>query len=571
MNHSILLFIIFLFVIATARTMSNAKIQVKNIGKPIKSNTTRLDTKNPQPKTYDNIWDEIRDNINQTSFDSQNKRVEYFIQYFLQHKRQLSSTLHRAKPYLYYVINELKKRDMPYEIAFLPAIESTFDPFAYSNRFAAGLWQITPITSMHYAVKQNNKEYGMKQNWWFNGRRDVMIATQFALSFLKELYHQFNSWELSLAAYNAGPRRIKKAIHCNKKLLLPTTYWDLKLPIQTEEYVPKLLAIAHIIKYSNQYNFDLQAIPNKPFFELVNIERQIALPQAAQLANLSLHEIRQLNPGYNQWATDPEGPFILLIPVSQVEIFKKNLKQLKSHEKITWHCYQVNSNDTLTRIAKQFKIPIKFIQHTNGLTSDQIYTGDSLVIPQHNQARDTTITNEEKKLYIHQIASNDTLCDISNKYRITIQDIIQWNSSLDIKNFTIGYKIKMYLPIDQLEKMEHIVQKGESLWSISKKYQINIHELQSWNQLDLNRCLQPMQKLIIWKQKIYPISMPEQYLNQNIIRKVFYTVKSGDSLNQIAKKFQINTQNIKTYNMLNTDQLYPGQTLTLPVDVTRAK
>ena len=542
---------------------SKKKNNIQNHSKNITSEAINAQ----KPVQYDDLWDRIRDRLDSNLFKHNNKRVDHFVSLLLKNSTQFKNLMEKSHPYLYYLIQEIEKRDMPYELALIPAVESGFDPFAYSNRYAAGLWQITPATSMHYAVKQNSMNYAVKQNWWFNGRRDIMIATQFALTYLKELYQNLQDWELALAAYNAGCARVKRAIKHNVSKGLPITYWDLTLPKQTENYVPKLLAMIQLIK---QRKIELTPIPNKPFFELINIGRQIELSQAAKIAGLSLAEMQRLNPGCNRWATDPSGPFTLLMPVSHVELFKQNLKKIKNHEKIGWQCYKVNLKDTLSSISRAFSVPIKVIKHINNLKADNIYTGDSLILPQI-LVTDSQVTDESKKLYIHRFKATDTLDNISKTYQITINDLTHWNPSLDIKNIKSGSKLNVYLPTYQLDANYHIVEPGESLWIISKRYQISINELISWNQLNPDKLLLPKQKLIVWQKKARSISLPDRYVSHSIIRKVFYVVKAGDSLHKIARKFQLNVSDIKHYNLLTNDHLTPGQTLTLLVDVTRAK
>ena len=221
---------------------------------------------------------------------------------------------------------------MPGELALLPVVESAFVPDAYSKADASGLWQFVPATG---------RDYGLQQNDWYDGRRDIWASTKAATTYLKELNETFNGdWLLALASYNCGQGRLKKAIDKNIELNLPTDYWSLDLPAETEDYVPRLLAIAQIFGNADQYNINLQHIPNRPYFEVVDIKSPIDLNKAAELANTPLHVFLKLNPGFNKGSTAPQGPHRLLVPVAQAEDFKSKLAELPLSERVsqTHHC-----------------------------------------------------------------------------------------------------------------------------------------------------------------------------------------------------------------------------------------
>jgi len=270
----------------------------------------------------------------------ENDRIQAEIDHYSKHPEYFARIQKNAAPYLYYIVNEVEKHNMPGEIALLPVVESAFRPFAYSHGRAAGLWQFIPSTG---------KYFGLKQTWWYDGRRDVVASTDAALTYLNRLSTRFDDdWLLALAAYNAGGGTISKAIKRNKSRGKKTDYWSLKIRKETHHYVPKLIAIAHILANAEQYNITLLPIPNEPYFEKVDITKQIDLARAAQLADISIDDIYQLNPATNQWATDPQGPHYLLVPVTQADTFKQKLSALPDSQRLRWQRHKVQSGETIT-------------------------------------------------------------------------------------------------------------------------------------------------------------------------------------------------------------------------------
>ncbi|MGH8270596.1 MAG: transglycosylase SLT domain-containing protein, partial [Steroidobacteraceae bacterium] len=213
----------------------------------------------------------------------------------------------RADMYLYYIVTQLETRHMPLELALLPVIESAFQPYAYSRARAAGLWQFIPGTG---------SRFGLKQDWWYDGRRDVVASTNAALDYLQALHDEFNGdWLLAIAAYNCGELAVEHAVQVNQAEGRPIDFWHLRLPRETEAYVPKLLAMKRLVEDPAKYGLAFTAIPNQPYFARVNTQGQINLQVAAQIAGITAEEVYELNPAFHRWATDPTGPFYLLMPV----------------------------------------------------------------------------------------------------------------------------------------------------------------------------------------------------------------------------------------------------------------
>lgn len=272
----------------------------------------------------DTVWERLLSLYSLPKIE--NERIDREIDWYLNHPNALNTIQQRAEPYLHLILDEIEAKNIPGELALLPVVESAFVPNANSRMDASGLWQFMPATG---------RMFGLQQNSWYDGRRDVYASTKAATTYLKQLSQSFDGdWLLALASYNWGKGNVKKSIERNEGNNIPTDYWSLRMPEETANYVPRLLAIAQIFAHAEKYNVNLHHIPNKPYFEVVNLDSQLNLNKAAEMANMSLHDFLNLNPAFNKSKTAPEGsgPRRLLIPVAKAESFKENLAQLPFEE-----------------------------------------------------------------------------------------------------------------------------------------------------------------------------------------------------------------------------------------------
>ncbi len=344
-------------------------------------------------KRYATIWERMADEFTIPA-NQNNPRVQKFIKsYTRENSYYLIKYSEQSKPYLYHVVSMLEERGMPVELALLPIVESEYRPYAKSNMGASGLWQLAALTG---------RLYGLKQDSYFDGRRDVTQATRAALGHLQYLYERFdNDWLLALAAYNAGHVRVEQAIKRNKQLGKPTDYWSLSLPKETQNFVPKFLALVYLVKNSQKLNINLARVPNKPYFAEVKLDSQINLQQAAKFAEVDVADLKLLNSGYRTHVTPPKGPHQILLPVQKVSTFKANLStdraakasvqaQAKQAAQTTTtkskstssttKLHVVKNGDTLTKISDKYKVSIKTIKNKNNLKSDTINIGQRLSI-----------------------------------------------------------------------------------------------------------------------------------------------------------------------------------------------
>lgn len=374
-----------------------------------------------------NVWDVIRSQFAMDHAVSQ-VEVQAQLRWLIAHPSYLEQ-LASSKPYIYHIVTEIKKRKLPGELALIPLVESAYDPFAYSGAGAAGLWQLMPGTG---------SDLGLKQDWWFDGRRSIRPSTEAALNYLTYLRDYFNgNWILAIAAYDAGEgamsRIIKAAGYSSSRSV---NFWRLPVPNETKAYVPRLLALAEIIKYPEHYHVTLPPIAHVPYFEEVNIGSQIDLNHAAKLAGISYRDLIKLNPGYNRWATAPYKPFKLLIPANKVANFNQNLARVPANKRVSWSKHQVQEGDTLDSIAKRYFTTVKLLRELNGLKSDKLKKGQLILIPTSRQVEKPATKSQNKSLtptkykVIHIIQKNDTLKSLEKKYNTTAHEIRRWNPSM---------------------------------------------------------------------------------------------------------------------------------------------
>jgi membrane-bound lytic murein transglycosylase D len=324
--------------------------------------------------------------------EADNPRVTQEVQNFLKHPKNLTALQRRAQPYLYMIVDQLDTKQMPGELALLPMIESAFQVNAQSHAEAAGLWQFTPSTGT---------TFGLKQNWWYDGRRDVFASTEAATTYLKRLNKQFDgNWLLALASYNSGARTVQKAIKKNLDLSLDTSFWSLDLPDETKSYVPKLLAIAKILSHAEEYNLALHPIPNAPLFKAVDISSQLDLSTAAELAGMPADEFFNLNPAFNHAITAPDGSYKLLIKSKNAAAFKRKLAKLPKTELVKWTEHTIKVGEDLNAIAKLHEVPVETIIEINQLKDQKLVIGSILRLPPQALPQPAKTTSQPAKAVV---------------------------------------------------------------------------------------------------------------------------------------------------------------------------
>ena len=453
---------------------------------------------------YEDLWERMRAGFQLNDLYTHESVVQQ-IEEYADNQRFFDLITERAAPFLYWIIEEIDRRQLPLELALLPIVESTFNPNARSREHAVGLWQFLGATG---------KSFGLQQDWWYDGRRDPRASTVAALDYLEVLYKQFDEdWLLALAAYNTGEGNLRKAIRRNGGKPGEIDFWDLRLSGETRAHIPKLLALAAVISNSEQHGIALTPLPNQPALQTVDIGSQIDISQAAKLAKMDYAELRALNPGYLQWATHPDHPQQLLLPHANASALLNRLDELSDTTLMSWDRYEILAGDTLGGIARKLGISVDVLRSVNALQGSRIIAGDSLLIPRSSDA------------------------DLS-----TLAPAIRNSRNLGL-NIPAQYTIK----------------RGDSLWSIARRYNLKSKKIATWNQIALTQILRPGQTLDLQYATQGDPDFSQALLTE---AQATYLVRSGDSMARIAKQFNLDLQDLLRWNGISINQLiYPGQTI----------
>lgn len=470
-----------------------------------------------ETRRKNNAWYRLQSGMQLEPVD--NKRVRVQLKWYLDHPGYLQRVMERARPILPFVLDELEKRNLPTELALLPIVESAYQAFAYSHGRASGMWQIIPSTG---------RFLGLKQNWWYDGRRDIIESTRAAINYLDSLARQFDGdWELALAAYNAGPGKIRNAVRYNKKRKRPTDFWSLtRIRNETRAYVPKMFALRELFANPDKYDLDLVPVGNEVSYEIVELDGQIDLALAADLAGISVNQLYQLNPAFNRWATAPSGPHRLLLPRGKAEHFRKEVAKVPPGERINWVRHKIGPGETLSHISRKYRSSVALIKEVNNIRGSRIRAGKYLMVP--------TAT---KSLKSYTLSQSSRIAKIQNTNRSGTKRV-------------------------------HVVRPGQSLWSISRSYGVSTQALAKWNGMAPIDTLRVGQKLVVWSRGTVSQQVSiNQTRPGNTLHALRYTVRKGDSLYRIADKFNITVADIKRWNQVGK-YLQPGQKLKLYVDIT---
>ncbi|OYY50857.1 MAG: lytic transglycosylase [Methylophilales bacterium 28-44-11] len=439
----------------------------------------------------EDLWARIRNGFSMPDIDSE---------YTAKHENWYASRpdyvkrmLERSQKYLFHIVEEVEKRGMPTEIALLPMIESAYNPQAYSRSHASGIWQFVPATG---------KDYGLKQNYWTDKRRDVTAATNAALNYLQKLHGMFGSWDLALAAYNAGEGTIARAIERNRKQGLPTDYQHLQLPAETKNYVPKLQAIKNIVFKPDDFGLSLVDIPNRPYFTRVLAPKQIDAKLAAELAEVSFEEFSALNPSYNRpvIVSNSEVHQILL-PIWAAEKFKENLA---NYDKplTSWKTYSAKRGERIDYIAKKFNIEVSQLREVNNLSSRKnIASSRPLLVPAN-------------------IDDNSPLVQTSIDYDASLAETHANVENEPNKTKTIRYKVK----------------RGDTISSLANKFDVEKSHLLNFNGIRAgNLKAGQIIKVVTSNTKFYPTSKSNKRISTHQQRKKYSTKSSRYEKNKSKK------------------------------------
>jgi membrane-bound lytic murein transglycosylase D len=391
----------------------------RELGEP--RSVAKLDRTQPPA----DLWQRLRNGFAMADIES--PQVAERTAWYVANQDYLKRVFDRSRLYLYHIVEELEKRGMPMEIALLPIVESAFNPMAYSRAHASGLWQFIPGTG---------KRYELKQNWWYDGRRDIVASTSAALDYLKDVYDMHGDWHLALASYNWGENAVARAIAKNRKEGKPTDYMSLPMPRETRGYVPKLQALKNLIANPAAHGITLQAIPNEPYFTVITKTRDIDVLLAAKLAEIPVDEFVALNPGFSRPLIRSLGAARIVLPADKVDIFHENLEEYEDRSLVSWKTYKPQRGDSLEGIARKHGLTLGQLREVNGVHPRSRNMPELLVVPIKGGAESFA--------------------------RLPI----------------------MYAPpIPKGGGRVHVVRRGETVWSIAQRYRMSVAELKRWNRI----------------------------------------------------------------------------------------
>lgn len=471
-----------------------------------------------------------------------NKKVERAIKYFTtgRGRKTFYRWLVRAGRYESMVKKILREEKAPEDLFYLAMIESGLNPRARSYARAVGMWQFIYATG---------KAYGLTSSWWYDDRRDPVKATHAAARHLLDLYDRFGDWYLAAAGYNFNPRKIERRMEKYKV----DEFWDLpRLPRQTRNYVPTYLAAVTIAAHPEEYGFG-DIVPDNPIeFDTVTVSDCVDLNVVAEIVNSNFKELKDLNPAILRWCTPPDREtWLLNLPAGTRDTFLDKYAEIPKEKKMSWVHHRIRSGETLSTIAQKYRVSVAEIRRFNNLKGSFIRAGQNLVIP----------IPQDKKYYQKYLATQSKPRRKSTTYR---------KPSAPVAN------------VPGREKHVYTVKKGDSLWDIAVANNVTITEIRNWNGLGSSRLIKPGQQLNIWlppggqtaasgSAQLAASTNPPTAQNTNSAaageqKAVIHTVRSGDTLWDIAQAYNVSIRDIKRWNGMSSNKIKPGEELKILQD-----
>lgn len=461
--------------------------ELNDIDIGIEENVIEISTTQP----YQDVWDFIKQNNTSQNTNILNDQVLAYMNMHLKDLDKFDEYLNDSYYFLYFVIQELEKNNLPLELAILPYIESNYDPFSISSSGAVGIWQFMPRTG---------RLYQLDKSWWNEDRHDPFRSTEAAVKYLKYLYQRFDqNIYHTLAAYNAGPSLLDRRINQNKRRGMDTDFWSLNVPVQTKNYVPKYIALRELILNSDNYGIKLPQIPYEPVVKKISIPGQVEVLTLSEYLDIKPELLYKLNAGYTKWASAPEDESVFYIPSEKYILFENEDNPFKNSNQINWISHIVQSGDSLWSLASKYDTEVRIIKKINYLNNDLLSINDTLLIP------------------LSKSKSNN------------------------------------FIPYEM-----YIVSEGDTLWSIAKEYNIEIRDLSRMNSIDENSYLQLGQQLSIGNKNIHRNMESKK-------RTILYSVKQGDNLFKISELFDVSIRSIEEINNFKNTTLMPGQIIKVAI------
>ena len=407
----------------------------------------------PLPAPVGDLWDRIVRGYAIPDIDG--PLVDKWERWYSDRPDYVARMVERSRRYLYHIVREVEARNMPLEIALLPMVESAFNPTALSVSRASGIWQFIPSTGTHF---------GLKQNWWFDSRRDVVAATSSALDYLQKLHDQFGDWQLALSAYNWGEGNVARAIARNQAKGLATDLASLtKVPAETQNYVPKLQALKNIVADPLRYNLSLGDLPDAPFFAVVHMTKRMDVKLAVELAELPQDEFLALNPQHNRPVIAGADEYTILLPIDNAEIFAAKL-DLINQPLVSWQAYRLKQGETLPQVAAKYGMSVETLKSINGIGGGaKVPVGHTLLVPSQRPSEESanslahavfTTVPSGRTLY-YTARRGESVQMIAARYGVSAQDVRRWNN-LTQNGLSVGKRLRIVSDIGPVAKTRQL-------------------------------------------------------------------------------------------------------------------
>lgn len=571
----------------------------KNSGRSSRNKERAVASKSGSAKSssqYDNLWERLFDLYDLPPIE--HEEIDRELNWFVNHPTYIDRVQNRAEPFLYSIVKQVEKQDIPGEIALLPVIESAFQPHAISPANAAGIWQFIPSTG---------RMYGLKHSRTYDGRRDIYASTRAAIKYLKKLHKDFNGdWLLAIAAYNCGEGAVGRAVQKNQARGLPTDFWSLDLPQETRSYVPRLLAVAKLFSSADQYGIDLHHIPNSAKFKPVKVTSQLDLALAADAAGMPLEQLRELNPGFKGKFTDVEGSYHLFIPAGKKTAeFRQELERLvvenrayaptrsiaeeastpEAREPVAVKAAYTEPAPSLVRAAsiaasieRDFGAPT-LRERKEAAREKELERAREEAERARELAREQEQAREEARerelAKERQQAKEEAAREREKEQRLAARHHERdEEDSRPSRKLAEKHKDRHSEGTDEDRSIDHAskkgaytVQPGETLWAVARKHSVDVGQLAKWNNIPETTAVKAGQTLAVWnkdaakklpmmKAGFHPPSQPTNY-----------TVREGDTLFSISRRFKVSVADLRKWNGSNVEkQMQPGRNITVQKD-----
>jgi membrane-bound lytic murein transglycosylase D len=417
----------------------------------------------PLPPT--DLWDRIRGGFAMQDLDDE--YVRKWEQWYSSRPEYMQRVVDRGSKYWFYIVTEIERRGMPLEIALLPVVESAFVTHANSSAAAAGIWQFIPSTG---------KNFGMKQDWWADSRRDIVQATTGALDYLQKLHGMFGDWQLALASYNWGEGSVGRAVAANQAAGKPGTYSSLNMPNETRNYLPKLQAIKNIVNNPSAFGVKLASVPNQPYFKTISIAKHIDVDHAIKMAEVSKEEFVALNPAHNRPVIGGRAEHQILLPADKADLFISRL-DAGDRPLVSWMAYKTKGGDRLQDLAQRFGITVDSLRAVNGIRSTpaSLPAGYNLLVPSGGPSAEALGSLENAVFTklpeytpsanvalpkIHRAGKGDTLASVAKRYGVSAMKLAQWNRLGKNANLSKGALIAVSGPMPMQTRLVKVKKGG---------------------------------------------------------------------------------------------------------------